>query len=132
MTEATNNTETQTNEAAAPEVKLTRREKLAASYTKKRASFDKLSVELKEIVDEINAIDALANVGVGTAVIISIGKGATAAKVQGTVIGVREDDDGAKQYKVAYGSGFDADVKIVGSSRLEVVPAAPVETPAAE
>ncbi len=120
MTETTTSTPEQT---AAPEVKLTRREKLAKNYTDKRAKFDKLSADLTAIVEEINAIDALENVAVGTAVIISIGKGET-DMVQGTVIGVKEDADGAKLYKVAYGSGFDADVKIVGSSKLKLVPTA--------
>lgn len=120
-----NNTQTANTEAtaqAAPEVKKTRVEKLTESYTKKRAQHEKLTAELVEIVDEINAINALSNIGQGSVVLISIGKGDTAAKVQGTVLAVREDEDGKKEFKVAYGSGFDADVKVVGISKLSPVP----------
>lgn len=109
-----------TTESAAPEVKKTRLEKLTDTYTKKRAQFDKLSAELTEIVAEINGIQALANVQVGTKVVISVGKGESAKEVEGTVVGIREDEEGAKQYKVAYGVGFDADVKVVGASKLKL------------
>ena len=123
----TDNTETAA--PAAPEVKKTRVEKLTESYTKKRAQHEKLTAELVEIVDEINAINALSNIGQGSVVLISIGKGDTATKVQGTVLAVREDEDGKKEFKVAYGSGFDADVKVVGISKLSPVP---TESQAAE
>ena len=112
-------------------VVLLRREKLADAYTKARAKFDALSVQLKDIVDEINAIDALANIGEGSVVLLTIGKGETLTKVQGTVLAVRETEDGAKEYMVAYGQGFDADVKIVGASKLSLPVAESVEAPAA-
>ncbi len=120
----TQDNNTQATETTPPEVKKTRLEKLTDSYNKKRASFDKLQAELTEIVAEITSIQALANVVAGTKVRLSIGKGETAQKVEGTVIAVRENEEGAKEYKVAYGSGFDADVKVVGASKLEVIPEA--------
>lgn len=128
----TQNTNTEATGAAAPEVKKTRLEKLTESYNKKRAQHEKLTAELTEIVAEVNAINALGSIAEGSKVVISIGKGETARDVEGTVIGVREDEDGAKQYKVAYGSGFDADVKVVGSSKLRLpAPVATEEAPAA-
>lgn len=120
MTQENQTQDTNTTDAAAPEVKKTRLEKLTDSYNKKRASYDKLAAELTDIVNEINAINALQSIDVGSKVVITLGKGETLHKVEGTVIGVREDEDGAKQYKVAYGSGFDADVKVVGASKLEL------------
>lgn len=129
-----NNTQAVNTEAtgtAAPEVKKTRLEKLTESYNKKKASYDKLAAELTEIVNEVNAINALGSIDVGSKVVISIGKGESAKDVEGTVIGVREDEDGAKQFKVAYGSGFDADVKVVGSTKLRL-PTAQAEAPAAD
>ena len=42
------------------------------------------------------------------------------------MIGVREEEDGSKTYKVTYGSGFDADIAVVKGNKLKlpVVPAA--------
>lgn len=120
MTQENQTQDTNTTDAAAPEVKKTRLEKLTDSYNKKRASYDKLAAELTDIVNEINAINALGSVAEGSKVVISIGKGESAKEVEGTVIGVREDEDGAKQFKVAYGSGFDADVKVVGAAKLRL------------
>ena len=121
MTEV-NNTETTATAAAAPEVKKTRIEKLTDAYNKKLSQHEKLTAELTEIVAEINAINALSNIGQGSEVLITIGKGDTLAQVKGTVLAVREDDDGKKEFKVAYGAGFDADVKVVGISKLSPVP----------
>ncbi len=130
MSEENNQVENVVAEAAAPEVKKTRVEKLTESYTKKRAQHEKLTAELVEIVAEINAINALSNIGQGSEVLITIGKGDTLTQVKGVVLAVREDEDGKKEFKVAYGSGFDADVKVVGISKLAPIPAAPVEAAA--
>ena len=127
--------------AADTAVKKTRVEKLTESYGKKRAAYDKLAdemeklvekkraaheklaAELTEIVDEINAINALSNIGQGSEVLLTIGKGETLTQVKATVLAVREDADGKKEFKVAYGAGFDADVKVVGISKLAPIPA---------
>jgi hypothetical protein len=46
------------------------------------------------------------------------------------VIGVKEEEDGTKLYKVTYGSGFDADVTVVKAGKLSLT--APVVEQAAE
>ena len=113
--------------AAAPEaVKLTRREKLLAQYNAAFAKHAELAAKLQELAAEINSIDALAAVTVGSVVIVTVGRGDDAKEVDASVIGVREEEDGSKTYKVTYGSGFDADIAVVKGNKLKlpVVPAA--------
>ena len=123
----TNTAETAAETAAAPEaVKLTRREKLAAQYNAAFAKHAELAAKLSELASEINSIDALAAVHVGSVVIVTVGRGDDAKEVDASVIGVREEEDGSKTYKVTYGSGFDADIAVVKGNKLKlpVVPAA--------
>lgn len=131
----TNTTETTNTEAVAEQkVKLPLRERLAQKYAAKFDRYKDLEAELIELASEIEAIDTLAAVDVGSVVNITIGKGDTAKVVTGTVIGVREDEDGTKSYKVTYGSGFDADIAVVKASKLSVPAAtgeAVAEQPAA-
>ena len=110
---------TQTTEAAAPAVVLSPREKLIAKYNKLFAKRKEIDEELAAIVGEVSAIDALVRIGVGTKVIISVGKGEAAKDVLAEVIAVREDEDG-KALKVAYGTGFDADVAVVKASKVRL------------
>ena len=113
-------------EAAAPEVKLSRREKLLAQYTSAFNKHAELANKLAELAAELNSIDALAAVGVGDSVVISVGKGEDAREVLAVVIGVKEEEDGGKVYKVQYGSGFDADIAVVKGSRMKLPPASAV------
>ena len=122
VNEAANSSET----TSAPEVKLTRREKLLAQYNHAFTKHAELAVKLQELAAEINSIDALAAVTVGSVVVVTVGRGDDAKEVEATVIGVREEEDGSKTYKVTYGSGFDADIAVVKGNKLKlpVVPAA--------
>ena len=105
---------------AAPEVKLTRREKLLAQYNTAFAKHAELAAKLQELAAEINSIDALAAVTVGSVVVVTVGRGYEAKGVEATVIGVREEEDGSKTYKVTYGSGFDADIAVVKGNKLKL------------
>ena len=125
MSELDTNTAAETT--AAPEaVKLTRREKLLAQYNTTFAKHAELAAKLQELAAEINSIDALAAVTVGSVVVVTVGRGDDAKEVDASVIGVREEEDGSKTYKVTYGSGFDADIAVVKGNKLKlpVVPAA--------
>ena len=124
------NTNTAAETTAAPEVKLTRREKLLAQYNTAFAKHAELAAKLQELVEEINSIDALAAVDVGHTVIISVGKGDEAKEVEASVIGVREEEDGSKTYKVTYGSGFDADIAVVKGNKLKLPVAVAAEAAA--
>lgn len=117
MTDATN-TNPATTEAT--ESKLTRREKLLAKYTKLAEKANAIAAELKEVHDEIIGIDALAAVDVGSAVVVSIGKGDEAKDVDAVVVGVKLDDDGEKVFKVQYGTGFDADIAVVKQGKIKL------------
>lgn len=127
MSELNTNTAETTN---APEVKLTRREKLVAQYNTVLTKHTELAAKLAELVEEINSIDALAAVDVGHTVIISVGKGDEAKEVEASVIGVREEEDGSKTYKVTYGSGFDADIAVVKGNKLKLPVAVAAEAAA--
>lgn len=107
--------------------KLTRRERLVARYEAGLAKFNALRESLQELADELNSIDALAAVDVGSIVLVTIGRAETLKTVAGTVIGVREEEDGSKTYKVAYGSGFDSDIAVVKGNKL-ALPAKVEET----
>ena len=113
--------------------KLSHREKLLKKFEEKKALYEKLAADLQDIAAEVQAIDAAESIGVDSVVYISIGKGDTRKEVAARVIGVREDEENGKQYKVQYGEGFDADVKIVPAARLRLSPTAQgAEVPAAE
>ena len=126
------NTNTAAETTAAPEaVKLTRREKLLAQYNTTFAKHAELAAKLQELAAEINSIDALAAVTVGSVVVVTVGRGDEAKEVEATVIGVREEEDGSKTYKVTYGSGFDADIAVVKGNKLKL-PVAVVAEASAE
>ena len=108
------------SETAAPEVKPTRRERLVAQYNAAFVKYAELSTKLKELAAEINTIDALAAVTVGSTVIVTVGRGDDSKEVEASVIGVREEEDGSKTYKVTYGTGFDADIAVVKGSKLKL------------
>lgn len=115
-------TETQATEQAAPEVKLSRREKLLAKYNTLFAKRSDIDAELGELVAEINSIDKLASVDAGSVVYITVGKGEDAKEVEALVVAVKVEADGSKQYKVTYGTGFDTDVTVVTGKRLRLEP----------
>ena len=127
MSELNTNTAAETT---APEVKLTRREKLLAQYNTAFAKHAELAAKLQELAAEINSIDALAAVTVGSVVIVTVGRGDDAKEVEASVIGVREEEDGSKTYKVTYGSGFDADIAVVKGNKLKLPGAVAAEASA--
>lgn len=129
MSELNTNTATETT-AAAEGVKLTRREKLLAQYNTAFAKYAELAAKLQELTAEINNIDALAAVTVGSVVIVTVGRGDDVKEVEASVIGVREEEDGSKTYKVTYGSGFDADIAVVKGNKLKLPVAAAAEASA--
>jgi hypothetical protein len=124
------NTNTAAETTAAPEVKLNRREKLLAQYNHAFTKHAELAAKLQELAAEINSIDALAAVTVGSGVVVNLGRGDGAKEVEATVIGVREEEDGSKTYKVTYGSGFDADIAVVKGNKLKLPVAAAAEASA--
>lgn len=118
MTEAT-------IQAAVTEVKLTREQKLRAKYDLLVARITKDTDTAKEVADEINSIAALAAIGVGSAVVVKLGRKFSEEKdttrfVPGVVIGVKEDEDGSKLFKVQHGEGFDADIATVTGAALSL------------
>lgn len=104
-------------QATVETVKLSREEKLRAKYNLLAARIQKDTETAQELAQEINNIAALAAVGVGSAVTVKIGRKFadrdTTRYVAGVVLGVQENEEGSKQYKVQYGEGFDAEIATV-------------------
>ena len=119
-----------TEQATTETLKLTRREKLLAQYNTAFTKHAELAAKLQELAAEINSIDALAAVTVGSTVVVTVGRGDDAKEVEASVIGVREEDDGSKTYKVTYGSGFDADIAVVKGNKLKLPVAVAAEASA--
>lgn len=108
------------NQTTATEVKKPLRQRLSEKYAALYEKYEKIAAELQELAQEIGAIDALASIGEGSAVVVAIGKGETARSVNGVVLAVREEEDGTKLYKVQYGTGFDADITVVKAGKLSL------------
>lgn len=111
--------ENQNPQTQAPAVKRSREEVI-------REKLAKLHAEYTSLNEELSAILAVAAVGVGNSVVITIGKGEAAKDVVAKVIAVREDEDG-KALKVQYGEGFDADITVIKATKIKslVLPDAP-------
>lgn len=120
---------------AAETVKLSREEKLRAKYNMIATRIQKDTEACQELAQEINNISALAAIGVGSSIIVKIGRKFadrdTTRHVPGVVLGVQENEEGSKQYKVQYGEGFDADITVVTGAALSL-PVAVEDVPAAE
>lgn len=111
-------------------VKLTREQKLAAKLETLRKRIEKDTADYNELAAELNNIAALAAIGVGSAVVVKLGRKFadkdTTRFENGVVIGVKEEEDGSKLYKVSYGVGFDADIAVVTGAALSLPAAEPV------
>ena len=110
---------------AAEAVKLTREQKLRAKYDMLVVRIAKDTESAGEVAAEINSIAALAAIGVGSAVIVKLGRKFSEEKdttrfVPGLIIGVKEEEDGSKLFKVQHGVGFDADIATVTGAALSL------------
>ena len=124
-----------TNTVAVETVKLTREEKLVAKLNQLVARINADTEKYNEVKAELDNIAALAAIGQGSAVVVKLGRKFadkdTTRFEQGVVIGVKEEDDGSKLYKVSYGTGFDADIAVVTGAALSL-PVATEQVAAAE
>ena len=123
MNDITNANETTAAATATPlKPKLTHAEKILARATFLTGRIESDTIEYGNLVTEINSAEALKNVDVGSVIQIKLGRKFadkdTTRVVQANVIGVRVEDDGAKQYKVQHGEGFDAEVAVVTAASI--------------
>lgn len=127
------NTNVAATSTVAESVKLTREQKITAKLDVLKKRIEKDTADFNELAAELNNIAALAAIGEGSAVIVKLGRKFadkdTTRYVNGVVIGVKEEEDGSKLYKVSHGTGFDADIAVVTGAALslpqpEVAPAA--------
>lgn len=100
------------------EVKLTRAEKLAKQVAtlEKRIADD--TAKLAEVKQEIETSERLSSVGVGTLITAKLGRAETTREVKAEVLGVKDEDNGARRYKISFGEGFDADIQIIQPSQI--------------
>jgi len=105
-------------------VKLTREQKLRAKYDLLVTRIAKDTETATEVAAEINSIAALAAITTGSAVVVKLGRKFadkdTTRYENGVVLGVAEDEDGSKTFKVQYGTGFDTDIAVVTGASLSL------------
>lgn len=118
----TNNVNTTSN--AAEGVKLTREQKLSAQLDTLRKRIEADTEKFNTLVAELNNIAALAAIGAGSSVVVKLGRKFadkdTTRFENGVVIGVKEEEDGSKLYKVSHGVGFEADIAVVTGAALSL------------
>lgn len=106
--------------------KQTRAEKLTARAEVLRKRIESDTAAFNAIVAELESAARLANLSIGAAVRIKLGRKFadkdTTRIVDAVVVGVKEEEDGAKQYKVQHGSGFDAEIAVVTAAQIVSVP----------
>jgi hypothetical protein len=73
---------------------------------------------LAALVQEIQTSERLASVKEGTAIVAKVGRAETAREVAARVLGVKDDDNGSRRYKITFGSGFDADTIVIQPSQI--------------
>lgn len=105
----------------APEVKLTRAEKLAAQIAtiEKRIVTD--TAKVAELKQELETSERLSSVGVGTLITAKLGRAETTREVAAEVVGVKDDEAGRRLYKISFGEGFDADVQIIQPHQIVAI-----------
>lgn len=110
-----------TEETSKP--KLSRAQKLVNRAALLADRIEKDTAEYNEVANEINSAEALKTVAEGTVVQVKLGRRFSAEKdttriVEAVVVGVRTDEEGTTQFKVQYGSGFDAEQAVVNAGAI--------------
>lgn len=101
----------------APKEKLSRKEKLERTVANADADIAKIKAKADAAKAELEALTKLANVGVGSSLVVRVGRGDTAKTVSATVLGVKVED-GVSKYRVQYGTGFDAELAVITSAYI--------------
>lgn len=111
MTDAINAVDT-------PAIVLTRDEKYAARIETltKRIAADTES--LAAISLERETAGKLTNVGVNSAIVAKLGRAETTRNVNARVVGVKEEESGARKFKILFGEGIDTDTVIIQESQI--------------
>lgn len=104
--------------------KLSREEKLTAKLNALAARINADTEKYNELKAELDSIAALAAITVGSVVVVKLGRKFadkdTTRFENAVVVGVKEDEDGSKLYKVQYGEGFDAEIATVTGAALSL------------
>ena len=104
--------------------KLTREEKLTAKLNALAARINADTEKYNDLKADLDSIAALAAITVGSAVVVKLGRKFadkdTTRFENAVVVGVKEDEDGSKLYKVQYGEGFDAEIATVTGAALSL------------
>ena len=94
--------------------------KLTEQYNALVAKIAADTAKAKSILENIGKIDFIAGLSAGAAVVVKLGRKFadkdTTRYVDGTIMAKKEDEKGNVTFKVMIGSGFDADVAVVGAA----------------
>lgn len=105
---------------AAPEVKLSRVEKLAAQIATIEKRIETDTAKVADLKQELETAQRLADVREGTLIIAKLGRAETVREVPATVLGKKEDDNGVR-YKIEFGDGFDKDVTVIQPAQIVAI-----------
>lgn len=104
--------------AVVPATPLTRAEKLAKTIDtlQKRIAADTAKIE--ELQLEAETSGRLAGVVEGTVISAKLGRAETTRIVTARVVGIKEEESGARKFKILFGSGIDTDTVIIQESQI--------------
>lgn len=97
------------------------RDRLIQAAQKIAEKIKALQEDYTEIFERIQQIDNPVVLDPGTAVLVTVGRGDKATEVQGVILASKTEEDGTVMLKVQYGSGFDADIIAVKSTKVKAV-----------
>lgn len=121
---------TEANNAATETVKKTAAERRAEKIQKLYDRIVADTAEYNKLTAEVAAEAAVASVGEGAVLDISVGRGENATVKTGVVLGVGEDEAGNKKIKVQVGAGFSAEIFVVNPGQVVAVhPAVEADQP---
>lgn len=107
--------------AEGTKIVLTRAEKLGKQIEVLTKRIEADTAKLAEVTLELETAERLSSVGVGTLITARIGRAETSREVQAEVLGVKDEESGARRYKISFGDGFDADVQVIQPSQIVAV-----------
>jgi hypothetical protein len=107
-----------TNEIAAVATVLTRAEKYAKTIATLETRIAADTAKLAEVKQEAETAAKLSGVAVNSVVVAKLGRAETTREVLARVVGVKEEDNGSRKFKILFGEGLDTDTVIIQESQI--------------
>lgn len=105
-------------EQAAPAAPLTRAEKYAKTIATLEARIAADTAKLAEVKLEAETATKLSGVTTNSVIVAKLGRAESTREVLARVVGVKEEDSGARKFKILFGEGIDTDTVIIQESQI--------------